>query len=95
MTSSGPTSTIAGFGTGFEVRLLALISEDLLGEGNNNGAGSMDVLDAFGQGVSLGPSVRAGAARRSPGLRCDPSGEHPPGPDLNQIHVTLFSDLKG
>lgn len=73
-----------------------LISQDLLGEGNNNGAGSMDVLDAFGQGVSLGPSVSGrGQHVALQAFGADPSGEHPPGPDLNEIHVTLFSDLKG
>ena len=93
----GPTFTIAGFGTGFEATVLwRLISQDVLGEGNIDGAGSMGLLDDFGQNVSLGPSVSGrGEHVTLQVFGDDPSGEHPPGPDLNEIHVTLFSDLKG
>src|SRR3954451_13104397 len=56
----GSTFTIAGFGTGFEATVLwRLIGQDVLGEGKIDGAGSMGVLDDFGQDVSLAPSVPA------------------------------------
>jgi LysM domain len=82
----GPTYTIAGFGTGFEATVLWRLV----------GAGSMGVLDDFGHDVSLDPSVSArGSHVTLQVFGDDPSGNHPPGPDLNEIHVTLFSDLQG
>jgi hypothetical protein len=93
----GPTFTIAGFGTGFEATVLwRLVGQDVLGEGRIDGVGSMGVLDDFGHDVSLDPSVSArGAHVTLQVFGDDPSGQHPPGPDLNEIRVTLFSDLQG
>jgi hypothetical protein len=95
----GATFTIAGFGTGFEATVLWRLLEldgDVLGEGNIQGAGSMGVLDDFGHDVSLDPSVSArGAHVLLQVFGDDPSGQNPPGPDLNQIRVTLFSGLQG
>jgi len=93
----GSTFTIAGFGTGFEATVTwRLIGQDVQGEGNIDGAGSMGVLDDFGHDVSLDPSATArGAHVTLQVFGDDPSGENPPGPDLNEIHVTLFSDLQG
>lgn len=95
----GSTFTIAGFGTGFEATVLWRLLEpdgDPLGEGHLHGVGSMGVLDDFGHDVSLAPSVSArGAHVLLQVFGDDPSGEHPPGPDLNQVRVTLFSDLQG
>lgn len=93
----GPTFTIAGFGTGFEATVLwRLVGQGVLGEGKIEGIGSNGVLDDFGHDVSLGPSVSArGAHVTLQVFGDDPSGEHPPGPDLNEVHVTLFSGLQG
>ena len=93
----GAIFTIAGFGTGFEATVLWwLVGQDVLGEGNIDGAGSMGVLEDFGHDVSLDPSVSArGAHVTLQVFGDDPSGQHPPGPDLNEVHVTLFSDLQG
>lgn len=95
----GSTFTIAGFGTGFEATVLWRVLEqdgDSLGDGQVHGAGSMGVLDDFGHDVSLGTSVSLrGAHVLLQVFGDDPSGEHPPGPDLNQISVTLFSTLQG
>jgi len=93
------TFTIAGFGTGFEATVLwRVLSEDddTLGEGLVEGVGSMGVLDDFGHDVSLPDSVNArGAHVLLQVFGDDPSGENPPGPDLNQIRVTLFTGLQG
>ncbi len=93
----GSTFTIAGFGTGFEATVLwRLVGRDVLGEGRIDGVGSMGVLDDFGHDVSLGPAVSArGAHVTLQVFGDDPSGQHPPGPDLNEIRVTLFSHLQG
>jgi|tagenome__1003787_1003787.scaffolds.fasta_scaffold19225463_1 nucleoid-associated protein YgaU len=91
--------TIAGFGTGFEatVRWQVLAENGTtLGEGNVQGVGSMGVLDDFGHDVSLPPSANArGAHVVLQVFGDDPSGQHPPGPDLNQVRVTLFTALQG
>jgi nucleoid-associated protein YgaU len=56
----------------------------------------MGVLDDFGHDVSLDPSVSArGAHVTLQVFGDDPSGQHPPGPDLNEVRVTLFSELQG
>jgi hypothetical protein len=93
------TFTIAGFGTGFEATVLwRLLSEDgdTLGEGLVSGAGSMGVLDDFGHDVSLPDRADArGAHVLLQVFGDDPSGEHPPGTDLNQVRVTLFTGLQG
>lgn len=93
----GRTFTIAGFGTGFEATVLwRVLEQDVLGEGRLEGVGSMGVIDDFGNDVSLVPSVHArGAHVVLEVFGDDPSGENPPGPDLNQIHITLFTELSG
>jgi hypothetical protein len=95
----GSTFTIAGFGTGFEAsvswRLLGR-NASVLGEGFVQGVGSMGVLDDFGHDVSLARTVSASAAAVT--LQVfgdDPSGLHPPGTDLDEVPLTLFSTLRG
>lgn len=94
----GRTFTIAGFGTGFEavVRWRVLgHNAAVLGEGPVHGVGSMGVLDDFGHDVTL-PTANARAAPVT--LQVfgdDPSGLHPPGPDLNEVPLVLFSGLQG
>src|SRR3954469_2579822 len=66
-----------------------------LGDGKVHGVGSMGVLDDFGHDVSLAPSVSArGAHVLLQVFGDDPSGQHPPGPDLNQVRLTLFTGLR-
>lgn len=95
----GRTFTIAGFGTGFEATVLwRLLGEDggVLGEGKVEGVGSNGVLNDFGSDVSLPASVTArGAHVLLQVFGDDASGENPPGPDLNEVAVTLFSGLQG
>ena len=95
----GRTFTIAGFGSGFEATVLWRLIEtdgDVLGEGQIHGAGSMGVIDDFGHDVSLPPGVDArGAHVVLQVFGDDPSGQNPPGPDLDQVRVTLFSGLSG
>ena len=95
----GSTFSLAGFGSGFEVtvswRVLAG-DDDVLGEGLVQGVGSMGVIDDFGPDVSLPPAVSARGAHVGLQVFGDaPSGEHPPGTDLNQVQVTLFTGLRG
>ncbi len=93
------TFTLAGFGTGFEGTVLWRVLEqddDVLGEGNVQGAGSIGVIDDFGHDVSLPASVSArGAHVLLQVFGEDASGDHPPGTDLNQVPVTLFTELSG
>jgi LysM domain/Immunoglobulin-like domain of bacterial spore germination len=93
----GRTFTIAGFGTGFEATVLwRVLVQDVLGEGRLKGVGSMGVIDDFGDDVSLVPSAQArGAHVVLEVFGDDASGQNPPGPDLNRIHVTLFTELRG
>jgi nucleoid-associated protein YgaU len=73
-----------------------LVAQDVLGEGKIDGAGSMGVLEDFGQDVSLNGSASARGAHVTLQVFGDnPAGDQLPGPDLNEIHVTLFSDLQG
>ncbi len=55
----------------------------------------MGVLDDFGHEVSLGDSQARAAPVILQVFGDDPSGENPPGPDLNQVRVTLFTHLRG
>jgi hypothetical protein len=91
--------TVAGFGTGFEATVRWRLLDGnggTLGEGSVQGVGSMGVLDDFGHDVSLPAGVNArGAHVVLQVFGDDPSGEHPPGPDLNEIPVTLFTGLQG
>jgi hypothetical protein len=95
----GRTFTIAGFGTGFEATVLWRLIEsdgDVLGDGRVNGVGSMGVIDDFGHDVSLPPTLsRRGSHVLLQVFGDDPSGENPPGPDLNSVPVTLFTGLQG
>ncbi len=92
------TFTIAGFGTGFEATVLwRLVQDDtVLSEGPVRGVGSNGVLDDFGHAVSVDGSVQArGAHVVLEVFGDDASGEHPPGTDLNEVPVTLFTGLRG
>jgi hypothetical protein len=54
------------------------------------------VIDDFGPDVSLAPAVSARGAHVVPDVFGeDSSGLNPPGTDLNQIRVTLFTGLRG
>jgi hypothetical protein len=67
-----------------------------LAEGLVSGVGSMGVIEDFGHDVQLPSSVSArGAHVVLQVFGDDPSGERPPGPDLNEVRVTLFTGLRG
>jgi hypothetical protein len=95
----GRRFTIAGFGTGFEATVLWRVLDDdgtPLAEGLVSGVGSMGVIEDFGHDVTLPASVSARG--RHVVLQVfgdDPSGENPPGTDLNEMRVTLFTGLRG
>ena len=95
----GRRFTIAGFGTGFEATVLwRVLGEDgtPLAEGLVQGAGSMGVLQDFGHDVLLPRSVSArGDHVVLQVFGEDASGENPPGTDLNEVRVTLFTGLRG
>jgi hypothetical protein len=95
----GRRFTLAGFGTGFEATVLwRVLGEDgnPLAEGLVQGAGSMGVIQDFGHDVQLPASVSArGAHVVLQVFGDDPSGQHPPGTDLNEVRVTLFTGLQG
>ena len=95
----GRRFTLAGFGTGFEATVLWRVLGDdgnPLAEGLVQGAGSMGVLQDFGHDVLLPGSVSArGDHVVVQVFGEDASGEHPPGTDLNEVRVTLFTGLQG
>ena len=95
----GRRFTIAGFGTGFEATVLWRVLDDdgtPLAEGLVSGVGSMGVIDDFGHDVQLPSSVSArGAHVVLQVFGEDASGERPPGTDLNEVRVTLFTGLRG
>ena len=95
----GRQFALAGFGTGFEGSAswrLVEVDGDTLGEGLVEGVGSMGVVEDFAQEVSLPAAVDArGAHVLLQVFGDDASGEHPPGTDLNQLRVTLFTGLRG
>jgi hypothetical protein len=95
----GRDFALAGFGTGFEaVVSWRVLGEDggTLGEGRVQGVGSNGVIRDFGEMVSLPGTVNARAAHvRLQVFGDDASGIHPPGPDLNEVPVTLFTGLQG
>ena len=95
----GRRFTVAGFGTGFEATVLwRVLGEDAnpLAEGLVQGAGGMGVLQDFGHDVQLPSSVSArGAHVVLQVFGDDASGENPPGTDLNEVPVTLFTGLQG
>ena len=95
----GRRFTLAGFGTGFEATVLwRVLGEDgnPLAEGLVQGVGSNGVIHDFGHDVLLPASVSArGAHVMLQVFGDDASGENPPGPDLNEVRVTLFTGLQG
>lgn len=94
----GKSFEIAGFGTGFEAVVLWKVLDNAghsLGSGNIHGAGSMGVIHDFGNAVTLGSTPARGAHVTLQVFGDDPSGIHPPGPDLNLVRVTLFTGLAG
>jgi len=94
----GQRFIIAGFGTGFEATILWRVLGEhgaTIGEGSVVGGGSMGVLDDFGHEVALGGAQFRGAHVLLQVFGDDPSGQHSPGLDLNQIRVTLFTELQG
>ena len=95
----GRRFTIAGFGTGFEATVLWRVLDDdgtPLAEGLVSGVGSMGVIEDFGHDVQLPSSVSArGAHVVLQVFGEDASGENPPGTDLNEVRVTLFTGLRG
>ncbi len=94
----GGTFTIAGFGSGFEATVLWRVLDEsgaVLGAGSLQGVGSMGVIDDFGHDVSLGHDSVRGEHGMLQVFGDDPSGERPPGPDLNEVRVTVFSGLAG
>jgi hypothetical protein len=94
----GRTFTNAGFGTGFEATVVWRVLDrngGVLGEGNVHGVGSMGVLDDFGHDVTLTATSARAAAVTLQVFGDDPSGLHPPGPDLNEVPLVLFSGLQG
>jgi hypothetical protein len=95
----GRRFTVAGFGTGFEGTVLwRVLGEDggPLAEGLVEGVGSNGVIDDFGHDVRLPGSVSArGAHGVLQVFGDDASGQNPPGTDLNEVPVTLFTGLRG
>jgi hypothetical protein len=95
----GRRFTIAGFGTGFEATVLwRVLGEDgaPLAEGLVEGVGSNGVIDDFGHDVRLPGSVSArGAHVLLQVFGEDASGQNPPGTDLDEVPVTLFTGLRG
>lgn len=95
----GRRFTVAGFGTGFEATVLwRVLGEDgtPLAEGLVQAAGSMGVIQDFGHDVLLPGSVSArGDHVVLQVFGDDASGENPPGTDLNEVPVTLFTGLQG
>ena len=95
----GRRFTIAGFGTGFEATVLWRVlgqNGAPLAEGLVAGVGSMGIIDDFCQEIVLPSSVNArGAHVVLQVFGDDPSGQNPPGPDLNEVRVTLFTGLRG
>ncbi|MEW9873127.1 Gmad2 immunoglobulin-like domain-containing protein [Arthrobacter sp. HS15c] len=94
----GREFTIAGFGTGFEATVLWRVLDTaghVVAAGNIQGAGSMGVIRDFGHQVSLGGFSARAAHLMLQVFGDDPSGMHPPGPDLNVVPVTVFTGLEG
>ena len=94
----GKKFVIAGYGTGFEATVHWRVLDDTgqpLGGGNLQGVGSMGVIHDFGNTVTLGNTPARGAHVTLQVFGDDASGIHPPGPDLNIVHATLFTSLEG
>ncbi|MCY0906023.1 Gmad2 immunoglobulin-like domain-containing protein [Arthrobacter sp. H14-L1] len=94
----GNEFVVAGFGTGFEAVVLWRVLDgngQAIGNGDIQGAGSMGVIRDFGNTVALGHPQARGEHVTLQVFGDDPSGIHPPGPDLNTVRVTLFTSLQG
>jgi nucleoid-associated protein YgaU len=92
------TFVVAGFASGFEGVVLWRVLDDegaTLGDGNIKGAGSMGVARHFADTLSINGPGERGKRVTLQVFGEDASGEHPPGTDLNQVPLTLFSDLDG
>lgn len=94
----GRRFAVAGFGTGFEgVVLWRLVARggNVLGEGRITGLRGAPVIDDFAQEVSLTGARHRGEHVVLQVFGDDASGIHPPGTDLNEVPVTLFTELQG
>lgn len=90
--------SIAGFGSGFEATVLwRVLGEDgsTLGEGLVPGVGSMGTVRDFGHQVTVDAPGARGAHVLLQVFGDDPSGNHPPGMDLDEVPVTLFTAMQG
>lgn len=89
---------IAGLASGFEATVLwRVLGEDgaVLGEGLVPGAGSMGTVRDFGHEVVVDAPGARGDHVVLQVFGDDPSGDHPPGLDLDEVPVTLFAGLQG
>jgi hypothetical protein len=95
----GRRFALAGYGTGFEATVQwRVLGGDgaALGDGLVQGVGSMGVIQDFGHDVTLPGSVSArGMHVVLQVFGDDASGQNPPGTDLNEVPVTLFTGLQG
>ncbi|MCW2742442.1 MAG: LysM peptidoglycan-binding protein [Blastococcus sp.] len=94
----GRTFTIAGFGTGFEATVIWRVlgrNASVLGQGRVQGVGSMGVLHDFGHDVTLTTTSAHAATVTLQVFGDDPSGQHRPGPDLDEVPAVLFGGLTG
>jgi LysM domain len=94
----GRDFTIAGFGTGFEATVLWQTAGH---ERSERGPGKHPRRGFHGSHPGLRPSSFGswlhcpGGPHDASGFGDDPSGIHPPGPELNLVPVTLFTALEG
>lgn len=89
---------IAGFGSGFEATVVwRVLAEDgsVLGEGLVPGVGSMGTVRDFGHEVVVDAPGARGDHVLLQVFGDDPSGENPPGLDLEEVPVTLFAAMQG
>jgi Immunoglobulin-like domain of bacterial spore germination/LysM domain len=94
----GREFVIAGFATGFEASVMWQVLDErgkILGASGLSGVGSMGIVHDFGHPVTLYDGSARGAPVTLQVFGDDPSGQHPPGTDLNEIDLTLFSSLIG
>ena len=73
-----------------------MVRRRLVVRGLVQGVGSMGVIQDFGHDVQLPASANArGEHVVLQVFGDDPSSENPPGTDLNEVTVTLFTGLRG
>lgn len=94
----GRAFVVAGIAAGFEATVMWRLvdGEEVLGQGLVQGVGSMDLMDDFGHHLRLPAGTRGRG--RSVTLQVfgdDPTGERPPGTDLNEVPLRLFMALQG